>query len=172
MSIKVNTFAQVITNPLNKHNFVVDIPGLDIPSMVVSSTTFPSEQLQEVTLHYQGESIVYPTIPKQDHSWKITVPENDDGSIKKALDSLKSNVYYQNTGILIPRLWKNVKVHARDLAENIVFSVVLHGVWLKGRSAVDLSNSDATQNWEWNYEFVYQYITDENSDNTASKAPM
>ena len=172
MSIKVSTFAQVITNPLNKHNFVVDIPGAETTSIVVQSTTFPSEQLQEVVLHYQGEEIVYPTIPKQDHSWKISVPENDSGSIKKELDSLKNIMYEQNTGIFTPGLWKTVKVHARDLAGNIVFSVNLHGVWLKGRSSVDLSNSDATQNWEWDYEFVYQYITDNNGDNSKSEAPM
>lgn len=81
-------------------------------------------------------------------------------------------MYEQNTGIFTPSLWKTVKVHARDLAGNIVFSVNLHGVWLKGRSSVELSNSDATQNWEWDYEFVYQYITDNNGDNSKSEAPM
>ena len=172
MSLKVNTFASIITNPLNIHKFVVSIPDASVSSIVVASSSFPSEKLQEVVLHYQGEEIVYPTIPKQDHSWKISVPENDSGSIRRELDKLKTKMWNQQTGIFLPSTWSSVEVTARDLSENPVFKVRLIGAWLVGRDSVSLSNDDATKNWNWDYEFRYQYIIDVDSDNIGSAKPL
>lgn len=172
MSLKVNQFVNVITNPLNIHNFVIDIPGADATNLVVQATAFPSEQLQEVTLHFQGEEIRYPTIPKNSHSWRIKVPENDDGKIKNELEKLKSAMWNQKTGIFIPKTWKNIPVYARDLAGNIVFKVILHGAWLVGRSDVSLDNSNPNANWSWDYEFRYQWIEDSKGSNKAPEAPM
>lgn len=172
MSLKVNQFAGVITNPLNIHNFAVSIPDADIASLIVAAASFPTEKLQEVKLYFQGEEIVYPTIAKNDHSWKIKVPENDDGKVRAELDRLKSKSWNQKTGIFIPASWSNVSVFARDLAGNVVFSTILHGAWLLGRDQVDLQNNDATKNWEWDYEFRYQWLEDKNGSNPASPNPM
>lgn len=172
MSLKVSTFANIITNPLNIHNFIVNIPGVTNGSIVVSSTSFPSEKLQKVILHYQGEEVRYPTIPKNSGEWKVKVPESDSGLIKRELDSLKTDSYSQKTGIFTPKLWKDVEVISRDLENNVVFSVVLHGVWLVGRDDVSLDNSDATKNWEWEYEFCYQWLEDKNASNPGSKSPV
>lgn len=172
MSLKVNTFASIITNPMNVHNFVVSIPGVTNGSIVVSSTTFPSEKLREIILHYQGEEIVYPTLPKNDHSWKVKVPESDSGIIKKEFDVLKKKSYNQKTGLFTPTKWKDVPVVARDLAGNEVFKVILHGVWIVGRESVDLNNSDPTKNWEWDYEFRYQWLEDVDSNNQGSESPL
>jgi hypothetical protein len=176
MSLKVNTFASIITNPLNIHNFVVEIPEAANASIVVASTQFPSEKLQKVVLHYQGEEVRYPTIPKNDGVWKVKVPETDSGAIKKELDALKSAVYSQKTGIFTPSRWKDVKVTARDLEGNIVFSSILHGAWLVGRDPVELNNSDPSKNWEWDYEFCYQWIEDDTAEvdgqNQGSANPL
>lgn len=172
MSLKVNQFAAVITNPLNIHNFAVSIPDADIASLIVSSSAFPTEKLQEIKLYFQGEEIIYPTIAKNDHSWKIKVPENDDGKVRAELDKLKSKFWNQKTGIFIPNTWSNVIVNARDLAQNIVFSTILHGAWLVGREQVELQNNDATKNWEWDYEFRYQWLEDKNGSNAAPSTPM
>lgn len=172
MSLKVNQFAAIITNPLNVHNFAISIPDAGIASIVVSASAFPSEKLQEVKLHYQGEEIIYPTIAKNDHSWKIKVPENDDGKLRRELDKLKSKSWNQKTGIFVPSTWSTVKVHARDLANNIVFSTILHGAWLVGRDQVELANDDASKNWEWDYEFRYQWLEDKDGTNTASVNPL
>lgn len=167
MSLKLNSFAQIITQPLNIHKFVVDIPGVTTAGIVVSSTSFPSEKLRYVTLHYQGEEIRYPTIPQNDHSWRFKVPESDSGEIRRQLDSLKSS-WNQKTGILLPSLWKAVTVTARDLQENLVFKVILHGAWMIGRDNVELNNSDPTRNWEWDYEMCYQWLEDVDLSNSGS----
>lgn len=171
MSLKAATFANIITNPLNIHNFVVNIPGVDL-AIVVSSTQFPSERLREVVLYYQGEKIIYPTIPENDNHWKVKLPENDNGIIRREFDKLKSSRYNQRTGIIHPDLWKTVEVVARDLEGNEVFKVLLHGVWLKGRSNVELANNDPTKNWEWEYEFVFQWIEDVDCKNKGSNPPL
>lgn len=171
MSRKCAEFTSYITNPLNVHNFVVDIPGFDY-SILVKSTSFPSEQLREVTLHYQGEEIRYPTIPETSHTWNISIDEDDSGLIRRALESLKQKYYDQKTGLMVPRFWDTVEVFARDLAGNLVFSCKLHGVWIKGRSDVSLNNSDPTQNWAWEYQFIYQWIEDVDKNNPGNSNPL
>lgn len=159
MSLKVKTFTSIITNPLNIHNFVVDIPGFDY-SMLVASTVFPSEKLREVILHYQGEEIHYPTIPNNTHHWDVRLPENDDGKVRTALETIKARYYSQTAGTFTPQTWLNVPVYARDLNNNEVFHTILHGAWLQGRDDVQLDNSDPSKNWNWQYRFVFQWIED------------
>lgn len=167
MSVKVAQFANIITQPLNIHNFIVDIPGVDV-SILVSSTNFPSERLREITLWFQGEKVIYPSLPENDNHWKVKLPESDNGVVRRTLDSLKAKRYNQKTGIMTPDTWKTVTVSARDLEGNLVFQVLLHGAWLKGRDNVDLDNSDPSKNWNWDYEFVFQWIEDVDQNNAGS----
>lgn len=171
MSFKVSTFANIITNPLNIHNFLVDIPDVDL-CIIVSASSFPSEKLRKIILYFQGEQVRYPTIPSNDGVWKIKIPENDDGKVRASLDALKSANYNQKTGYFTPNLWKNVTVTARDLSLNPVFQTIMHGVWLVGRDQVDLQNSDPTKNWEWDYEFCYTWLQDVDLGNVAVSAPV
>lgn len=163
MSNKVQTFASIITQPLNIHNFLVKIPEVDV-SVVVESTTFPTEKLRIIELWAHGEKVRYPGIPENDGIWKIKIPESDTGVVREQLDALKSKIYDQKTGRITiasaTSVWKDVEVIARDLADNIVFSVTLHGVWLRGRDALNLSSTDPSASWKWDYEFVYQWIED------------
>jgi len=159
MSVKVQQFTSYITNPLNIHNFVVDIPGFDY-SIIVKSTTFPSERLREVVLHFQGEEIRYPTIPETSHTWNVAIDEDDSGIIRASMEKLKSKFYNQKTGLLVPQAWDDAIITARDLAGNPVFSCIMHGFWIKGRSDVNVNNADPTQNWAWDYQFIYQWIED------------
>lgn len=172
MSLRLNSFARIITQPMNIHKFIVDIPGVPNGSIVVSATSFPSEKMRKVVLHFQGEEIRYPTIPANDGTWRVKVPESDNGIIRRELDALKSKRWDQKTGTFVPLLWESVTVHARDLADNIVYSVILHGVWLVGRESVDLNNADPTRNWEWDYEFCYQWLEDQDAKNIGSPVQL
>lgn len=172
MSRKVNTFASIITQPLNVHNFYVDIPGVTTASIVVSAADFPSEKMRKMILHFQGEEIRYPTIPSNQGEWKIKVPENDKGEIRRQLDSLKSARWDQKSGILSPTKWFDPIITARDLQLNPVFSCIMHGAWLVGRDQLNLSNADPTKNWEWDYEFCYQWIEDIDLNNDGSPSPV
>ena len=81
MSRKVQQFANIITTPLNVHNFIVTIPGF-VEATVVESTTFPSDTLREMKLWFQGEEVRYPTIAENSGKWAIKIPENDRGLIR------------------------------------------------------------------------------------------
>lgn len=159
MSRKVQRFTQIITNPLNIHNFRVTIPMIDF-DILVSSTTFPSERLRTVQLFTFGEAVRYPTIPENSGAWQVRMPEDDSGKVHRDFLALKAQMYNQQTGLLVPQLWDDVLVHARDLADNIVFSTVLHGVWFQGRNDVTIDNSNPATNWNWDYQFVFQWIED------------
>lgn len=172
MSRKLNTFAAVITQPLNTHNFVVTIPGANTSEIVVSSTSFPSEKLRMVKLYYQGEEIRYPTIPENSGTWDITIPESDGGVIRRELENLKGSMYDQMSGIMDSSKWKNITVTARDLNDQPVFQCVLHGAWISGRDDVSLDNSDPTQAWKWKYTFHFQYIEDIDLNYTGSPNPL
>lgn len=151
---------------MNTHNFVVRIPDINLDvDLLVESTQYPSEQLQEVVLHTQGEEVRYPTIPSNQHTWSVKVPESDSGVVRNTLEQLKTSMYNQKTGLFTPSLWKNVHVFARDLADQPRWHVILHGVWMKGHDQVDLNNDQPTQAWKWQYQFIYQWL-EEASDNT------
>lgn len=159
MSTKVTRFTQVITNPLNVHNFEVKIPGFDY-EIVVQSTRFPSEKLRTVVLYTYGEEVRYPTLPQNSGEWPIAVPDNDDGLIRESLDSFKADMYDQKSGTLSPQEWIDITVRARDLENNEVFKTTLKGAWLIGREDVQLSNNDPSKAWNWDYLFKYQWIDD------------
>lgn len=159
MSTKVQTFANIITQPLNTHNFHVSIPEINY-DVLVESTTFPSRKLQSVTLWFQGEPIKYPTLPGETQEWTVTLPESENGVVRKDFESLLAKTYDQKSGLLHTKKWKNIVVTARDLEDNVVFSSILHGAWIAGRSDVNLSSQAVTEPWKWQYSFIYQWIED------------
>ena len=177
MSRKINTFAGIITQPLNVYNFVIKINAKGVDAInndilqTVQSTTFPTEQLREMTLNYRGEVITYPAKPQNGGDWSFTIPENDGGQIRKELDKLKNHIYDQQTGVMTPMPWFDVEVMQLDLQENKVFSVVLHGCWLKGRSnAQALNQSEVSTSWTNDYAFHYTWIEDKLLDD-KQKSP-
>lgn len=172
MSLKIKTFASIITQPLAIHNFYIEIPGASTTSIVVSATSFPSEKMREIKLYYQGEEIRYPTLPQNSGEWKFKVPESDSGIIRRELDEIKAKRYNQKLGTMLPYKWKDITVIARDLNQNPVFKVILHGAWLIGREDVPLDNSDPTKSWQWDYAWKYQWIEDVDLNNNPSENPM
>lgn len=178
MSRRIHEFAAVITQPLNVYNFEIRITRADGDKvdegilLTVQSTTFPSESLRKMQLNYKGEKISYPAKPEIGGDWKISVPENDKGSVRKELDRLKNAMYDQKTGALVPGLWYDVQVFQKDLSENIVFSVILHGCWLVGRGETQLKTEDVTTNWAMDYTFNYTWIEDVMGNNDGTPNPL
>lgn len=172
MSRKATAFAAVITNPLNIHNFQCYIPGVaDEKTMIIESTNFPTEKFRMIRLWFQGEEVLYPGLPENDHSWKFRIPESDSVVVARVFKEIKDSMYNQKTGILSPTRFKDVEVRARDLNGNIVFSVVLHGAWLRGREAVQLTNNEPANSWKWDYEWIYDWIEDKISEVPGSINP-
>lgn len=168
MSQKIARFASLITQPLNVYNFEIrfvsslggKILDNDDVLLAVQSAQFPAEQMQEMTLNYQGEEIHYPAKPKLGGDWTITIPEGDGGQVRKVMDKLKHNRYDQNTGSMMPIPWFDIIVFQKDLQDNKVFQCVLKGCWLKGRGANDLKTEDVTTSWSNQYTFRYTWIQD------------
>lgn len=168
MSIKSAKFASLLGNPLNTHNFVVVIPSLDSIQMLVSSTSFPSEQLQEYIMYFQGERVKFPSIPTNSGEWSCTMPEGEMAKIKTAIKDLMDANYNQSTGQMTH--WSltdrfDIEVWARGLRGDVegsdkVFGVILHGCYLKGRQDVGLDFSQPTSSWNWTLNFSYDWLED------------
>ena len=177
MSRQVNSFAAYLTQPLNIYNFQIRITSINDKVdenvlMVVSATKFPSEKLRKMEKYYHGEKITYAAKPDSSGTWTITVPEGDRAQTCRELDRLKDQQYDQRTGNLTPTPWYDIEVFHRDLQDNIVFSVVLHGCWLLGRDGFDLKTQDVTSSVDWNYEFQYQWIENKLRKNAGSPNPF
>lgn len=178
MSKQANHFASIITQPLNVYNFEIRIKSLvdevnaDI-LLTVQSTTFPSEQMRNMSLFNKGEEIQYPAKPQLGGDWSISIPESDKGRTHAELDRLKNAMYNQKTGSMTPTLWYDIEVFQKDLRENVVFSVVLHGCWIKGRNATNLNTQDVTTSWSNDYTFHYTWLEDKLVENLeGSPNPM
>lgn len=159
MSRKINAFHSVINNPLNMHNFEVQIPGFNY-AIVVQSTQFPSEKMRTVVLYTYGEEVRYPTLPQNDGNWPIQVPDSDTGVIRESLDSLKAEMYDQTSGLLTPPDMYDIEVRARDLENTVIFKTIMHMAWIEGRDSVNLANNDPTKPWMWDYRFRYNWLED------------
>lgn len=160
MSQKIRAFTDIITVPLNVHNFEVEIPGFSYP-VVVQSSVFPSEKMRMVVLHTYGEEVRYPTIPQNNGEWPVRVPDDENGTIRDELDAYKTEMYDQKSGQLTPTDWiDHIVVKARALDNTVVFSTSLMQCWLIGREDVQLDNSDPTKPWMWDYKFKYNWIED------------
>lgn len=164
MSRKIQQFTSFITQPLNLHNFLVALPDMGPASILIASTVFPGEKLGIVTLHHQGERVQYTTIPENGGSWPIKVPEADTGLVHQILKQARARFYNQKSGLLVPDsslLWERIPIYSRNTADVPVFECTLCGAWIRGRGDVQLANDNPQANWNWDYEFVYNWIEDE-----------
>jgi hypothetical protein len=170
MSIKGVTFQENLGNPLNTHNFIVRFAGspqLESIQMMVSSTTFPSEVLQEYELYFQGERFKFPSLPRSDGKWSCTMPEGERAKMQKALEEHMALQYNQQTGQLLH--WAvtdkfTIDVIARGLRggaddpDSEVFGVRMIGAFMVGKGPVNLDNSAITTHWNWSVEFSYDWL--------------
>ena len=163
MSRQVDIFRQQIVQPLNIHNFLVDIPELGEYGLTIQSTQFPSERTRVVNLAVSGEQIQYPTVPETSHEWTFTIPENESGRAREILEGMRRRYWDQEAGTLNLSLnnpYERIRIYARDLNRRIVFSTQLHWAWVLGRQDVSLDQNAPTTPWNWQYAFRYDYLVD------------
>lgn len=166
MSRRVEAFRQHIANPLNIVNFELVVPGLDDYAITVQSTSYPSESARVVTLYTRGEDVQYPTVPNNSHTWSISIPESDMGEARRRMEALRAKYWNQTTGAINVGLnnpFDTYIVRARDLNDNIVFSVQLVNAWVQGRGDVALSRQNPETNWAWEYQIRFDYIIEEDN---------
>jgi len=174
MSRKVAEFASVITTPLNVHNFLVSIPGLSDEALnwVVESSQFPTYKFREVVLWAHGEQVKYPGLPEGATDWPFTVPESDSGRLYNILVDLYKEIYDEKSGTMKTPKYRDIQVMARDLQDNIVFHVILHGAWFKGIDPVTLAATDPSQVWKWPASFTFSWIENIKGNNAGNKNPF
>lgn len=178
MSIKATKFQELLGNPLNTFNFTCIIPALESVQVLVSSTTFPTELLQEFTLYFQGERVKFPSIPSNSGDWNATMPEGEFLKVHQALYNYMRSKYSQQTGQLV--YWSitdkfDIEIYPRRLRGDVegsdkMFGVRMVGCFLKGSSPVGLDNSNATSNWVWDLQFSYDYLEDVRASNVPTDA--
>jgi len=166
MSLKVSTFEGFLGNPLNIHNFICTIPALQAVQILVRSTVFPVESYQNYTLYFQGERVKFPSLPTNSGEWAVTMPEGELSKVWLAYTHYYRKTYNQKEGTV--RFWSatdkfDITVTSRTLTGNVVgseklFTSILHGCFVVGPSDVTLDQASATQHWEWNIRFSYDWI--------------
>lgn len=172
MSQKIQAFTQIITTPQNVHNFSLTfeqsgplmpqslLDEFNAVSVIVQSTSMPSDQMRSTTLYAHGEEIRWPAVPQNSGNWGFNIPESDTGEIGAILQRLRAELWDSRTGAMSANAlqWFNVRVTANDLNSQANFSTLLHGCWLLGRQDVNLSQQDPVQNWKWDYQLRYQWL--------------
>jgi hypothetical protein len=157
MGYKIAHFTNLITQPLNTHNFVCHIPGFETWAPLVSATNLPLEQLQIVSRYIQGERIQYPAIPQNGGTWNFTLPEGDGAQVFKDYLVNMQYLWSQPNAELEHPYWDTLEVIQLDLKNNPVLGVALRGAWLQGTNPVSLSNQATTTPWDWQFTMVYQW---------------
>jgi len=168
MSVKLGLFAAVLGNPLNKHNFEIFVPQLEeeYPGLgiLVRSTTFPADELGQFTLHYLGEPIRYPSIgTHKTGDWSCDMPESEMAIVFNSFVLSRLSIYNQFTGLQFSPAEFNkfdVLVTSRDLNDLPVFSVILHGTYIKSRDTMTVTNDKNDENMVWKLGFSFDWLED------------
>ena len=172
MSQKIQAFTQIITTPQNTHNFTLSFEqsGPLLPqtlldefnaiSMIVQSTSMPSDAMRTTTLYTHGEEIRWPAVPQNSGQWGFNIPESDTGEIGAIIQRIRAELWDPRTGAMSASAlqWFDIKVTANDLNTEANFSTLLHGCWIMGRGEVQLSQQGAETNWKWDYTVRYQWL--------------
>ena len=172
MSQKIQAFTQIITTPQNVHNFSLTfeqsgplmpqslLDEFNAVSVIVQSTSMPTDQMRATTLYAHGEEIRWPAVPHNSGNWWFNIPESDTGEIGAILQRLRAELWDSRTGAMSANAmqWFNVRVTANDLNSQANFSTLLHGCWLLGRQDVSLSQQNPEQNWKWDYQLRFQWL--------------
>ena len=157
----------MLGNPLNTHNFLVKIPRLQDVEIMVTATSFPTEQLQQYVSQFQGETVRFPSIPQNSGTWSCTLPEGEYAKVYKAITREHALNYQQDTGAMTN--WAvddffDIEVIPRGLRaglglkeNDVPFKVILRGCYLSGFGEVQLGSGQATQAWNWTLNFAYTY---------------
>lgn len=158
---------KILFKPLTTHNFTISIPDIDSELLLlVTSTEFPADSLQEMVLSTSGEQVRYPTKASNQGSWSFSIPEYADGIVKKTVESLRSDIYNQVSGKLNIQKFYDVVITVNDLDRSYMDSgkpamkVVLHGCFLTKRDGVQLSSTQSAQQLSLQYTFHYQWLED------------
>ena len=172
MSQKIQTFTQIITTPANIHNFGISFEqsGPLMPqslldefndvSMIVQSTSMPSDNMRTTSLWMHGEEVRYAAVPQNSGQWGFNIPESEDGAIASILERIRQHLWDERTGAMSASAlqWFNIRITSNDLNTQASFSTLLHGCWLIGRNDVQMSMQSPEQNWKWDYMVRYQWL--------------
>lgn len=166
MSRKIDAFRQALGNPLTVHNFVVRLASVSDQDpnveVIVQSTTLPSDQLQDVLLHYLGENVKFPTIPSNGGEWAVNIPDNEEGIAFVNTLKARKMWYEPVTGRMVSMnaTGKNIEVVMRTVNDDEVYKVVLHNCYCKGRDPQQLNAATPTQALTFNQTFSYDWLED------------
>lgn len=161
MSLVSTAYGAVIGNPQNVWNFAVTIPYLNIPALLVQSTTLPSEQLQAMKATYFGEEREFPTKPKVGGDWSFNVVESEYGIIYRAMQRLYSAYYLQTAGAVLSSgigSTFDIIVSQRTLLGVSTRKVILKDCYFKGWDAIDLKNDNVTGVTTYKLNFHYNWM--------------
>lgn len=176
MSRKIDAFRQALGNPLTVHNFVVRLaavsdmdPNIEI---IVQSTSLPSDQLQDVLLHYLGENVKFPTIPSNGGEWAVNIPDNEQGMAFVNVLKARKMWFEPVTGKMVSMnaTGKNIEVVMRTVNDSEVYKVVLHNCYCKGRDTQQLNAATPTQALTYNATFSYDWVEDVGIVNESGNA--
>lgn len=161
MSQKVAKMRAAIANPLNTHNFLVNIPEFGDYNFTVQASSLPGQDGRSVKLYIAGEEVAWPTVPSYKHTWTVTVPENDDGTVNKLIRQLRAKYWNEKTGKMEVNQFNpfdTIGITMRDLNDNPVFSEYLRNAWLEGWGDVTLNANTPETSTSFDLTFHYDYV--------------
>lgn len=157
----------MLTKPLTTHNFTLSITGVD-PNLLllVTSTEFPSDSLQDMVLHISGEPVRYPAKASNSGTWSFSIPEYSSSAVRNTIESLRSKIYNQKSGNLQMQSLSDVTISINDLDRSYLDSghpivkTILHGAYLTSHNSVNLNSTQPAEQLSWQYTFHYQWLED------------
>jgi len=141
-----------------KHLWTINIDGQDELVLYAVSSAWPSKAVNPIEVPYLGFTFKVPGVAKFDETWKVTVRDSNDFSVRKKLSAWLDRLYNPKSGQAnyTTEAFKEGTLFALkpDLSKSV--EIVMVGMFPTSIGAVDYDYASDGEVITYDVEFAYQ----------------
>lgn len=167
MSRKIDIFRLAIPHPLTQKDVTVICPRILQMAIVGQSSTFPTEELQGVTIPVRGQEVELPTRFKVNSDWTFTVPDSIFTQVRLNLMKVMYKKVLFDTYLLLgdygsvlnpENAWGTLLSTIGTTFSTLTTAQVLCKCWIRRIEPVQFSADAPDKPVLWSVTVHYNYI--------------
>lgn len=167
MSRKIEAFRLLVPQPLTKRDVTVVCPRILQLALLGQATTFPTEELQGVTVRTRrGYEVELPTKFKVSGDWSFDIPDSLFTQVRLNLLTVQYKKVMFDTYLILGNLansintnsWNSVMSALGNVFSILTTAQVLGKCWIRRIDPVEFNQAQPEQPVVWRVTVHYNYI--------------
>lgn len=163
MSRKIEAFRLLVPQPLTKRDVTVICPRILQLALLGQATTFPTEELQGVTIRIKrGHEVELPTKFKVSGDWSFDIPDSLFTQVRLNLLTVQYKKVLFDTYLILGNLansintnsWNSVMSVLGNAFSTLTTAQVLGKCWIRRIDPVEFNQSQPEQPIVWRLQFT------------------